>query len=255
MDMQDKEIDRLFKSGLDNLEAEPSDKVWADITFGLDMKKRRWKTYLSVAASLIILLSAGLYFMYGIKDAEKPVQITAVKVNKPVKAIEPIAAAPETIEPLLQKSVALNATTRPRRQKVKNNTTPDVLLAPVVPVPHQEILQPATQLAQTVQKTEDDIKFVVPDKQTPLNEKIIMPDEVSATPATLAAQPVTGAKTIAAAPAKKHRIRTLGDLINVVVSKVDKRKDKLIEFSDTKDEDESIVSGLNLGFIKIKKQD
>ncbi|MBB5396133.1 hypothetical protein HDC91_002182 [Mucilaginibacter sp. AK015] len=254
--MQDKEIDRLFKSGLDNLEAEPSDKVWAKITSGLDMKKRRWKTYLGAAASLIILLSAGLYFMYGVKDdVEKPVQITAVKVNKPVKAIEPVVAATETIEPPLQKGVALNATTRPRRQKAKNNITPDVSPAPVVPVPYQEILQPATQLAQTVQKTEDDIKFVVPDKQTPLNEKIIMPDEVSATAGTLAAQPVTGAKTIAAAPAKKHRIRNLGDLINVVVSKVDKRKDKLIEFSDTKDEDESIVSGLNLGFIKIKKQD
>jgi hypothetical protein len=47
----------------------------------------------------------------------------------------------------------------------------------------------------------------------------------------------------------------LGGLINALIAKVDRRQDKLIEFSDSDDDDaESNVTGLNLGLIKIKKQ-
>jgi hypothetical protein len=35
---------------------------------------------------------------------------------------------------------------------------------------------------------------------------------------------------------------------------VDKRKDKLIEFS-SKDDDESLITGINLGIIKVKKEE
>jgi hypothetical protein len=73
-------------------------------------------------------------------------------------------------------------------------------------------------------------------------------------PVALTAQLPQADKAIAAAPVKKRRIRSLGDLINVVVSKVDKRKDKIIEFSNT-DDDEATITGVNLGIIKIKKQD
>jgi hypothetical protein len=56
-----------------------------------------------------------------------------------------------------------------------------------------------------------------------------------------------------AAPVKtRHKIHSLGDLINVVVAKVDKRKDKIIQFTDTDDGD-SNITGVNLGVIKIKK--
>jgi hypothetical protein len=41
--------------------------------------------------------------------------------------------------------------------------------------------------------------------------------------------------------------------LNVVIAAVDKRKDKVIEFSNT-DGDESSITGINLGIIKIKKE-
>ncbi|RYU90682.1 hypothetical protein EWM62_08515 [Mucilaginibacter terrigena] len=250
--MQDKEIDQLFRSGLDNLEVEPSGKVWGEIRSGLDAKKPGWKTYLSIAASLLILLSAGLYFISQTKeDIKKPEQITAVKIDKPAQAVtEPVIALQDIVQPQPEKVVAVNTAVKSRKQKTKSITRNEVL-----PVKQEDILQPATQMAQTIQKPADDVKYVVPDKQTPLNEKPTAADDVPLQANALAVQPAADIKTIAAAPAKKHRIRNLGDLINAVVSKVDKRKDKLIEFSDTKDEDESVVSGLNLGFIKIKKQE
>jgi hypothetical protein len=253
MDMQDKEIDQLFRSGFNDFEVEPTAKVWGGIASGLDRRKRSLKIYLSMAASLLLLLSAGLYFVSHIKDnTKKPVQLTAVKNNKPAKSIiTPVNVTPETeqvqkvAQPQLERTIAFNTALKSRKQKTKT--------VKVLPVRDIEIIEPAQQLAQVVQPAQD-IKFVVPDRAIPLNEKIEIPEDASFKANILAAQPPV-TKTIAAAPVKKHRIRNLGDLINVVVSKVDKRKDKLIEFSSTNDEDDSVVSGLNLGFIKIKKQD
>jgi hypothetical protein len=252
MDMQDKEIDQLFRSGFKDFEVEPSAKVWGGIASGLDRNKRSLKVYLGIAASLLLLLSAGLYFVSHIKDnTKKPVQLTAVKNNKPAKSIiTPVNVTPETeqvqkvAQPQLERTIAFNTALKSRKQKTKT--------VKVLPVRDIEIIEPAQQQAQVIQPAQD-VKFVVP-AGVPFNEKIELPEDASFKANILAAQPPV-TKAIAAAPVKKHRIRNLGDLINVVVSKVDKRKDKLIEFSSTNDEDDSVVSGLNLGFIKIKKQD
>jgi hypothetical protein len=46
----------------------------------------------------------------------------------------------------------------------------------------------------------------------------------------------------------------LGGIINTIVAAVDKRDDKLIEFTDNDDDDGSRVTAVNLGIFKIKKQ-
>jgi hypothetical protein len=40
--------------------------------------------------------------------------------------------------------------------------------------------------------------------------------------------------------------------VNLVVAKVDKRKDKLIQFSDS-DDDGSVITAVHLGALKIKR--
>ena len=52
--------------------------------------------------------------------------------------------------------------------------------------------------------------------------------------------------------ADKRGIRNMGDLINFVVDKVDKREDKLIRF-DTDDDNSSLI-GINIGMIKFSKK-
>jgi hypothetical protein len=52
----------------------------------------------------------------------------------------------------------------------------------------------------------------------------------------------------------KKPARGLGGLINKIVAAVDKREDKLIEFTDADNDEGARVTGVNLGFIKIKKQ-
>jgi hypothetical protein len=252
MDMQDKEIDQLFRSEFDDFKVEPSAAVWVGVASQLDKKKRSLKTYLSVAASLLVLLSAGLYFVSQTKDnTNAPVQVAVIKTEKSAKAATPETVSPKIVQPQIEKVTALNAGTASRKQKTRRVKQQHVL--PVTPL--LKVEEPEQQLAQASHKSTESIKFTVPDKNTPIIEKIDAPEDMPFKTNTLAAQSVTVPKTMAVVAAKKHRIRSLGDLINVVVSKVDKRKDKLIEFSSTKDEDESIVSGLNLGFIKIKKED
>jgi len=53
---------------------------------------------------------------------------------------------------------------------------------------------------------------------------------------------------------KHKRIRSIGDVVNLVMAKVDKREDKLIQFTDSDDGDESNVTGINLGIINLKKE-
>jgi hypothetical protein len=77
--------------------------------------------------------------------------------------------------------------------------------------------------------------------------------DIEKTQPVLIAQVPSKAAPVVAKPVKKHRIRSLGDVFNVVIAAVDKRKDKVIEFSNT-DEDDATITGLNLGFIKVKKE-
>ena len=64
MNMQDKEFDDLFRSKLDNFELEPSAQVWQNIDNELSGRKRRSIfPILSIAASVLILLTAGILFI------------------------------------------------------------------------------------------------------------------------------------------------------------------------------------------------
>ncbi|MET4014071.1 hypothetical protein ABIB62_003924 [Mucilaginibacter sp. UYP25] len=253
--MQDKEIDSLFRSKLDNFEVEPSAAVWGGITSQIDKKKKPFGVYLSSAASLLILLGAGLYFVSNTKEiTKKPVQIAVAKNNKPAKTIiQPVTVAPKLAGPQtdeLRRSMASFKANGKLGRKQKTKFAKDRAVST-----EEQAIKPAPQLAQVVQKVDVPVKFVVPDRSVTFNDKIDIPDNQPLKTNTLAAQAqdATASKTLAAAPVKKHRFRNFGDLINAVVGKVDKRKDKLIEFSTTKDEDDSTLSGLNLGFIKIKK--
>lgn len=251
--MQDKEIDRLFRSGLEDFEAEPQPEVWADIAGQLKAGKRKTKRiiYLNIAASVLLAIVAGGYFINQVKvNSKKPVQSAMVKNNMHQKVI---IAADVTIARVNVNKVkrrTLLAVTKlhklPQRSfKIESNQVVPVAL----------ITRPAEQLAMITERSTEVLKPVVPDTETPLHTTSFITERIAMVSGTndVIAQ-IPQAKATVVAPAKKHRINSFGDLINVVVSKVDKRKDKIIEFTNTGD-DESIISGLNLGLIKIIKHD
>ena len=82
------------------------------------------------------------------------------------------------------------------------------------------------------------------------------PEEIKA-PAVQTQQPVLASAQPTVAkenkPVVKRRgIHNIGDLVNLVVAKVDKRHDKLVVFSNT-DDDESTITAFHLGALKIKR--
>jgi hypothetical protein len=253
MDMQDKEFDRLFNSKLNNFEIEPSPMVWENIEGELHGKKakRSIVSYLSIAASVIILVSAGLLFFNQTEDTfVKPVKRdkVLVKINKaevpdnstkdnaiPEAAITnaPASEVATVSRVFIAPKVIVDEAVSKIATKTNNRVTTDPIT----------INQPALAIVAPVQK---EPVMVVPDKETSF--------------ATDHKQQVTEAVTteitsteIMETPVKKRGIRSLGGLIGALVAKVDKREDKLIEFTES-DENGSTITGLNLGLIKIKKK-
>jgi hypothetical protein len=259
MEMQDNEFDDLFRSKLEGFEAAPSANVWAGIDAELNNKKHKkiLMPFLSIAASIIVLVGAGLFFI----PQKQPVSNyhTAKKggthTPQPVIAVAPVKNDSNATA-LKLKPVAGHHTTAASAGSVAR-----VIPAKAVkdtPGITEQNTQAKTdgQLAivPTLQKPNDLNNAIVPDDSTPLSVK-----QTADIPATFIPKPVVLTAQVPvinnqdSAPVKaKHKIRNLAGLLNAVVAKVDKRDDKLIVFGES-DDDESNVTGVNLGIIKIKK--
>lgn len=254
--MQDNEFDKLFRSKLDDFEAEPSANVWAGIKKGLSAAERTKYLFpfLGIAASLLILVTAGILFIpHHVKlNGKNPVQ------NKIAKAINTPIAKSGSIhntslsakqKGLNEISVAANTTRKLHPAKVNRNPAAVGLPQPKNAVNPED--QP--ELAVIQEKRPEIINAVVPNENIPLSIKQPVEDMTGPTAKPLLVTAQLPADNPDAVPVKqKHRMRGLGDFINVVVAKVDKRRDKIIEFSET--DDESMVTGINLGIIKLKKE-
>jgi hypothetical protein len=255
MDMQDKEFDHLLNSKLDNFEIEPSPVVWGNIASELHGKKakRSIVPYLSIAASIIILISVGLlFFRKAENNAVKPTKPskTIVKLSKP--AVDSLVdnnvdAVPEKATTLTndvkqaKKYIVFKASRvvvdkEPSQKSIKDNGPALVYLKPIDPGPMPAVTEPI-QIPV----------MVVPDKETSM--AVITDDKQQIETIT----PETTSTEIMETPVKKRAIHSLGGLIGALVAKVDKREDKLIEFTE-RDENGSTITGLNLGFVRIKKK-
>ncbi|TWR26362.1 hypothetical protein FPZ43_14450 [Mucilaginibacter pallidiroseus] len=241
--MQDKDIDQLFGSGLQNFEVQPDERVWENIAYTINAGKRKKRmAWLSVAASLLVVAMAGVYFVknHNSKEDKADQMISAVK--SPIQKVIEV----EQKQPVIAEAPAVDRTAiAAARFKIKhtNNQSRRVVKA-ALPIGEQSMAAPRGEL----------LAAVVPGIETPIVEPAEFDDEDVQFKTRLNPAVQTPQKSMAAVAHKKPRIKTLGDLINVVVSKVDKRKDKLIEFTNT-DGDEATITGINLGFMKIKKQD
>jgi hypothetical protein len=264
MDMQDKELDMLFKQQLDDLEVQPSATVWQGINSELNghRRKRILLPLLSAAAGVILLITIGILFIpkHPVKNGDAQHSNRIAKTTNPVKqptvvkaeAVVPPTTVPNktTVNPVIAPVNTLAQTNKP---KTKSNL--------VQPIQQQSIENnlpvdaPADQplLAQTPAIDHDVIKTSGRDTAVSINPKpVILNDKPQQ---ALMAQVETPSVPVASTkPVKKHhRIRSLGDVFNVMIAAVDKRKDKVIEFTNT-DEDDATITGVNLGFIKVKKE-
>ena len=246
MKMQDKEFDDLFRSKLDNFETEPSVQVWTNIDAELDgnERKKRFFAVLRIAASIIVLVTAGLLFIpkkgnvNSIHHAKNYAKNQAAPIA--VKPTEKAAKDDRTvdIQALVNhiarlhhvKKIKIAAAQKDPNVQVIAKVDEQPVLASISQKP-DVVTQPATEMLLTVKNPNTDeiaqLKSNPVSLQAPAAKQVIL-------------------------PVKKHGIHNMGDLVNLVIAKVDKRKDKVIEFTDT-DDDESTITGIHIGGIKFKK--
>ena len=255
MNMQDNELDALFRNKLHDMEAEPAPLVWDNIAAGLDYKPQAnplWK-YLSIAATIVVLITAGILFMPAKQTGQQTAQnnnnkseknhaLPAVKQQGTVQQPEIRPVKPTTPQRKTQQ-IAKASPVKPAKA-AQTAPAPVKTAAPAVKQPEQAIAAVTTKV-QTLNP-------VVPDDNIELTIKPAIDDApvFNTTPTVIAAANTPQKADAAPTEEKPKKARGFGGLINTLVSKIDKRKDKLVEFDE-----KQRLTGINLGIVKITTEE
>jgi len=242
--IRDKDFDQLFKDAFADAEVTPSRDLWSNIESEIVPKKKRIIPIYWLSAAAILLISAIgilLYQQQNTTNAGKQLANNSIKQTKQ-EVKEPIAkdTAVENIEPVLAvKPKAVNAIAKTKLKSevrtTKLNETRSMLTAP-------EMQKQETVIAK-VEEPEKDLK-------TKIEEAILQPKEEVVTAAV--ATPVKTDEPVNDNEQNNKGIRNVGDVVNLIVNKMDKRKDKLIQFRT--DDDDSSLSSINIGPFKFGKR-
>jgi len=240
--MQDKEFDQLFRNKLEEAEIEPSKDLWKGIEARLEPKRKAGLPVFWMAAALaLVLMSAGLLLKktekIQLQGREEMVEHIDRSQTDPTRM--PVASVPSTDQmaytgtPLViapsidvEYKTVNAAYVKPQKKKNVVSTQP---------------AEPSTRLHSIplVSAGHADIKENL--------ETAPMMASVAAS-ATEADGPINDNS-----PAEKKGIRNVGDLVNFVVEKVDKREQKFLKFNTDEDDNSSLVA-INIGFIKLNSR-
>jgi hypothetical protein len=245
--MSDKELDTLFQQKLANYEPEVSPVLWNRIDSELGKESvavsgRKFPLIWMAAASVAIMVCCGIWL-----------SLESVVQNQQKKPAESVVYTPEN---------------RPRvaaepREVALDPDPAQVQTLRTLPAAARHIASQAEQPVALMQPEAREVNM--PDASAPVpqpashNDSPIPGKIDSVTVNSLAATaPLPGTPVLAAIPERpesepepsRPKIRSIGGLVNYVVGKVDKRDEKLIEFKDG--ENGSVVSGINLGLLKIR---
>jgi hypothetical protein len=260
MDMQDKEFDQIFNQKFENFEEEPSPMVWDKIAGKLDGKKstRSIMPWLSIAATVLVIATAGVLFLRKGDEAgtqKKKNKLIASRVKPAVTVKEDIDVSKQTDPARTAKPVQLAkviAPVAPAHQHNNIASTQNVAIpvnvTPADILDHEPLISNQPIIATITNPASTKIQATLPDVQ--------LAPKVADTESRDGKAIMASAEKQDIEPVKKRGIHSFGGLINAVVAKIDKRDDKLIEFSDGDGDDDNstTVTGVNLGLIKIKKQ-
>lgn len=242
--MSDKDLDKMFHDKLYSYELEPSESVWTDIAdqLGTKKKKRGFPVLWMAAASLAAVVAAGVWF----SSQKEPMKLTGAVGTEAITPKQEAVKSPVKEEGIVENKKKPEAFGEVRADKAKS----------VVSQPESKIVlsqKSRTSNSSIVQNNSENIASIITEI-----EKIQHPEE----PAIVSSQSQTMA--LAATPEKaqvielentdgqrkQKMIKSVGSLVNFVVGKVDKRKNKIIEFEDG--DEGTMVSSLNLGLLKFQ---
>ena len=232
--MQDKDFDQLFRDKLADAEMEPSPGLWGDIVKEMEPRKKKvLPIYWMAAAVAVIAVSVGLLLPesetirlqgQGSASITEPVASADIVASRPVKqtrsAIQvpkstPLVIAPRLTEADVKKDFEALQPTTPKLRPV--NMEPRI---------EQSL---ASQIVQEQRLPETEIAIA----------SAAIPDESNAIAETESTE--------------RRGIKNVGDLVNYVVERVDKRERKFIKFNTDEDDNSSLVA-INIGILKFNKR-
>lgn len=242
--MSDKELDQLFQSKLEDFEEMPSADLWAKIDKRVEKKSKsgNYQWVYRIAACLLVGLAVWLLL-----PAKKPVTQIAKKQEPVERQLKPVED-----NLLIEKSIKEEQLAQAKRPTYKKPVVEQVKAKPS--------LSARTEIADQVEEA------AIEKAPEIRSNHVELPDLVLAaaikTDGHFAELNVQDVKPLTITNSadnedgisekRQARVKSLGGLINLVIAKVDKREDKIIEF-DESDEDESNLTALNLGILKIKR--
>lgn len=239
--MQDKEFDKLFKDRFEDAEVQPSANFWENIAQELEpQRKRRLPVYWwSAAAVILVTVGVGLLSR---KTGEK------IRLQSKGEIAGAEVILKDTVS--FPADQALISSVTAEDQDTMNVSTP-LVIAPRYDVAEEKNSLFAVQPNPVDSRPDTKKPEPVAIGNAEQKDKTVVADEVMIARADLPVNNDTEMTTEVSSQEHKG-IRNVGDLVNFVVNKVDKRENKIVQF-DTDDDNSSLVS-LNLGIIKFSKR-
>lgn len=245
--IQDKDFDQLFKDAFADAEVTPSRDLWHNIEGEIAPKKKRIIPVYWLSAAAILLIATIGILVYQQQDGSKSGKQLASNTVERTKSVvlTPVVkdSAKVVIEPVENTAPILPVNPKPANILVKTK-----LKQAVKPVEKLHIVTaPEMQKQETVITQVEEPKK---DIKTKIEEAILQPKEEIVTAANLSTVKVDD--PINDNEQSNKGIRNVGDVVNLIVNKMDKRRDKLIQFRT--DDDDSSLSSINIGPFKIGKR-
>ncbi len=245
--MPDNEFDKLFRDKFKDAEIEPSMNLWANIEKELEPKRKKVvPIYWMAAATIAVAITAMLVF--------QKKEVIHLQGADPIAQVQPttptdVIATPDDLTQINDQAV------KQRIAKVSFTTTKAETKTAVVLTTNQITEGTKNNQIAVQPNTNNDRLLIKPMDPKPLNVEPIKEQVVVENPIVIASVQVNNKveDVINENSSDRKGIRNVGDLVNFVVDKVDKRDKKLVRFN-TDDDDNSSIVGINIGFLKFNKR-
>ncbi|RZK49179.1 MAG: hypothetical protein EOO99_07295 [Pedobacter sp.] len=259
--MSDKELDNLFKSKFEDAEFAPSEALWGKIEKQLEKpKKRTYPIFWMAAAS--VTLTVGSFFMlektdkmqlYAETQNVKRIKEIVSNVEEPVKYNSSPMQAPDEMDetttkvtPVVLAKQSSTSATIDKTNAKRAGLTEALNAEPTMQIAKNENISNSVQPIENTRRLDNTNPEVINNNSRPTQLGLTdeQPNAIK-TEFALAAHDADGED--------RKVIKNVGDLVNFVVDKVDKRDQKFLKFSPDDDDSMRLV-GINIGLLKWNKK-
>ena len=250
--ISDKELDKLFKQRFEDAEFQPSEGVWGKISAKMDRKSKVKKTlpvFWMAAASIVVVLSASLWFYRPVEVIRLQGKDQQIILNTLESPISDLGTGASKLDPHQPEIKGFDFSKLVAAEE-NSFDTPKVVTLPErssIEITKQEVIASNNMLRRNMSEVALRPKEVKVPRYTGDQSQldVTQPDMIASV------EVVQDDFIPEHQQTSPRKIRSVGSLVNFVISKVDRREDKIIEFKDG--DEGSEISGINLGLIKIKK--